>query len=249
MMLSLSRRCLYPRQKGLFGLISCRWYSSPPKVDYPPSVLQLQVGKIVHCQNHPNSNFLYVANVLVNDVEKAKLEEIKKDLQALKPDELEVNNMDVITILTGLVDIVPLEEMIDRNIIVLKNLKPRVLRGIKSNGMLLATEVSKLAENKSESESEVKKDWSNVKVEPIYPPLSSNLGDELFFKPFVRDENEPIKSLRGRSTLVKSVFAKFRINNDHKFIYKHDDTEIPLTSLHDDNSSAYTKDIKNSIVH
>lgn len=45
------------------------------------------------------------------------------------------------TIVSGLVNYVPIEEMKDRMVVVLANLKPANLRGVSSHGMLLCASV------------------------------------------------------------------------------------------------------------
>ncbi|KAA8497946.1 putative methionine--tRNA ligase [Porphyridium purpureum] len=77
------------------------------------SRLEIRVGKIIKCEKHPEADSLYVEEVDVGDESGARV------------------------IVSGLVSFVPLEEMVDRTVIVLCNLKPRNMRGISSHGMLL----------------------------------------------------------------------------------------------------------------
>ena len=57
-------------------------------------------------------------------------------------------------IVTGIAQFYPPEELIDQKVVVLTNLKPRKIRGIESQGMLLAADVNdepfllKIDENK-----------------------------------------------------------------------------------------------------
>lgn len=48
------------------------------------------------------------------------------------------------TIISGLVKFVPIDEMQDRLVVVLCNLKPAKMRGIESNGMVLCASVYEL---------------------------------------------------------------------------------------------------------
>jgi aminoacyl tRNA synthase complex-interacting multifunctional protein 1 len=59
---------------------------------------------------------------------------------------------------------VPLEEMQQRQVIVLCNLKARNMRGIKSNGMLLAAS-----------------DEAHENVEPLAPPTGATPGSRVWF--------------------------------------------------------------------
>jgi tRNA-binding EMAP/Myf-like protein len=45
------------------------------------------------------------------------------------------------TVVSGLVNYVPIEEMQDRMVVVLCNLKPAKMRGVESNGMVLCASV------------------------------------------------------------------------------------------------------------
>lgn len=73
--------------------------------------LDIKVGKILEVKDHPNANKLYILKVDVG-------EEIE--------------------IVTGLKEVYSKEELEDKTVVVLVNLEPKVFRGIKSNGMVLA---------------------------------------------------------------------------------------------------------------
>mmetsp|Transcript_36956 Transcript_36956/g.44702 ORF Transcript_36956/g.44702 Transcript_36956/m.44702 type:complete len:257 (-) Transcript_36956:210-980(-) len=76
--------------------------------------LDIRVGKIVKAWVHPDADSLYVEEVDCGEEDGPR------------------------TICSGLVKYVPEAELQDRMVAVLCNLKPRNMRGIKSNGMLLA---------------------------------------------------------------------------------------------------------------
>ncbi|KAK9811587.1 hypothetical protein WJX72_006591 [[Myrmecia] bisecta] len=101
--------------------------------------LDIRVGKIVKCEQHPDADSLYVEQI---------------DLGEDEPR----------TIVSGLVKYVPLEAMQDRPVLVLCNLKPRNMRGIKSNGMLLCAS-----------------DASHEQVEPLMPPEGAAVGERVYF--------------------------------------------------------------------
>ncbi len=77
------------------------------------SSLDLRVGKVLQVQSHPNADKLYVINV-----------DIGRE----------------ITIVSGLKEFYTAEELEGKTIVVLSNLEPAKLRGVKSEGMLLAAE-------------------------------------------------------------------------------------------------------------
>ncbi|XP_031833021.2 tyrosyl-tRNA synthetase isoform X1 [Nomia melanderi] len=104
-----------------------------------PTRLDIRVGKIVEVSKHPDADSLYVEKIDVGDENGPR------------------------TIVSGLVNFVPLEEMKDRMVVILANLKPANLRGIQSHGMVLCASV----------------DEPTKRVEPLRPPTNSKPGDKI----------------------------------------------------------------------
>lgn len=102
-------------------------------------MLDIRVGRILKAWKHPEADSLYVEEVDVGDPEPR-------------------------TICSGLVNYIAQDELQGRNVVVLANLKPRNMRGIKSNGMLLAAS-----------------DASHENVELLSPPEGSCLGERVWF--------------------------------------------------------------------
>ncbi|KAK9088109.1 hypothetical protein Scep_027191 [Stephania cephalantha] len=75
--------------------------------------LDIRVGRILRAWRHSEADSLYV-------------------------EEVDVGELEPRTICSGLVNYIPLDELQEMEVIVLVNLKPRNMRGVKSNGMLLA---------------------------------------------------------------------------------------------------------------
>lgn len=69
------------------------------------------------------------------------------------------------TIVSGLVKFVPIDQMRDRLVVALCNLKPRNMRGVKSDGMLLCAS-----------------DAAHENVEPLDPPAGASPGDRIGFE-------------------------------------------------------------------
>ncbi|CAD7699885.1 unnamed protein product [Ostreobium quekettii] len=105
----------------------------------PVAALDVRVGRIVAVEVHPDADNLYVESIDVG-------EEAPR------------------TIVSGLVNYVPIEELKDRRVTVLCNLKPRNMRGVKSHGMLLAAS-----------------DASHEVVEPLDPPEGAAVGERVWF--------------------------------------------------------------------
>ncbi len=74
--------------------------------------LELKVGKVLEVADHPNADRLYV---------------VKVDLGATTTQ-----------MVAGIKNYYTKEELIGKSVIVVANLEPKMLRGVESNGMLLA---------------------------------------------------------------------------------------------------------------
>lgn len=79
-----------------------------------PHRLDIRVGKILEVSKHPDADALYVEKIDLGEVEPR-------------------------TVVSGLANFVPLEQLQDRYVAVLCNLKPAKMRGVESQGMLLCT--------------------------------------------------------------------------------------------------------------
>ncbi|KAG2571103.1 tyrosine--tRNA ligase, cytoplasmic-like [Panicum virgatum] len=110
-----------------------------PTVEELAGLLDIRVGRVVKAWRHPEADTLYVEEVDVGEAEPR-------------------------TICSGLVNFLPIEELQDSSVIVLANLKPRNMRGIKSNGMLMAAS-----------------DASHENVELLTPPEGSVPGERVWF--------------------------------------------------------------------
>lgn len=86
--------------------------SPAPADEDSPSRLDIRIGKIIEVSQHPDAERLYVEKI---------------DLGEPSPR----------TVVSGLVDFVPLDKMQDRMVVVLCNLKPAKMKGVESNGMVL----------------------------------------------------------------------------------------------------------------
>lgn len=103
-----------------------------------PSRLDIRVGKIVEVEKHPEADSLYVEKIDVG-------EGVPR------------------TIVSGLVNFVPIEEMRNRDVVVLCNLKPAKMRGVESCGMVLCASVDEPRA-----------------VEPLAAPPGSAPGERVF---------------------------------------------------------------------
>merc|ERR1711976_100578 len=154
---------------------------APKKVKGPPSKaveeiipsrLNIKVGKIIEVSKHPEAEALYIEKI---------------DLGEEKPR----------TIVSGLVNFVPIEEMRDRMVVVLCNLKPAKLKGIESFGMVLCA-----------SRDDPKE------VEPLSPPEGSNAGDKCFIEGF--ETGDPDEQLNPKKKVWEKLAEGFKTSDDCK---------------------------------
>lgn len=103
------------------------------------NTLDIRVGRILKAWRHEEADSLYV-------------------------EEVDVGESEPRTICSGLVKYVPLHLLQDRNVVVLANLKPRNMRGVKSFGMLMAAS-----------------DVAHENVELLVPPEGAVPGDRVWF--------------------------------------------------------------------
>ncbi|XP_012219706.1 tyrosine--tRNA ligase, cytoplasmic [Linepithema humile] len=109
------------------------------EAEITPARLDIRVGKIVEVKKHPDADSLYVEKIDLGEPSGPR------------------------TIVSGLVNFVPINEMENRMVVILANLKPANLRGISSHGMVLCASVEE----------------PTRQVEPLRPPAGSVPGDEI----------------------------------------------------------------------
>ncbi|GAB2210012.1 hypothetical protein Droror1_Dr00015262 [Drosera rotundifolia] len=143
--------------------------------------LDIRVGLIRNVQQHPNADTLYV-------------------------EEIDVGEDAPRTVVSGLVNYIPIEQMQDRKVCVLCNLKPATMRGIKSHAMVLAA---------SDSE--------HTMVELVDPPADAVIGERLTFPGF---EGEPDGVLNPKKKVWETL--QVDLNTDGNLVARFKD--IPFTT-------------------
>lgn len=164
----------------------------------------MKVGRIKECHKHPDADKLYVSQIITSEAE----------------------DVTPLTVCSGLVNYVSREELLNRKVVLLTNLKPSKMRGIKSEAMILASENEEVS-----------------KVEIVHPPVSSAIGELLHFQPFV-PENKPT---RLKSKVWEEVQTKLFIDSKGKVIFKNGDQEYKLSG-ENSNDFAFVDSLKNTIV-
>lgn len=145
------------------------------------SKLDVRVGLIKKVQKHPDADSLYV-------------------------EEIDVGEESPRTVVSGLVKYIPLEEMQNRKVCVLCNLKPVTMRGIKSHAMVLA------ASNDD-----------HTKVELVDPPSSAAVGERVTFPGC---SGEPDGILSAKSKVWEKVQVDLQSNSELVACYK----DVPFTT-------------------
>merc|ERR1712088_219541 len=141
-----------------------------------PSRLDIRVGKIVQVSKHPDAESLYVEKIDLNEEGGTR------------------------TIVSGLVDYVPIEEMQDRLVVVLCNLKPAKLKGVESKGMVLCASVTNDDDTKS--------------VEPLLAPEGAIPGDVVYVEGY--EGQQPDEQLNPKKKVWEKLAVDLKTSNDDK---------------------------------
>ncbi|KAF8326979.1 uncharacterized protein EI90DRAFT_3146392 [Cantharellus anzutake] len=134
-----------------------------------PSMIDLRVGKIVQVERHPDADGLYVEQIDIG-------EEAPR------------------TVVSGLVHYIPIEQMRDRTIIVVANLKPANMRGIKSFAMVLC------ASSKGGKEGG---------IEFVEPPPGSKPGERVYFEGEKYEDALPVSQMNPKKKIFETIQPGF----------------------------------------
>jgi aminoacyl tRNA synthase complex-interacting multifunctional protein 1 len=154
-----------------------------------PSLIDLRVGHILKAIKHPEADSLYVSTIAMGD----------------KPgtdDTSEYEGQVVRTVCSGLNGLVPLEEMQGRKVVVVCNLKPVKMRGIKSAAMVLAA---------SPRLKEGEEDHHGGPVELVNPPEGASAGERVFFEGW---KGEPEGMLNPKKKVWETIQPGFTTTAD-----------------------------------
>jgi methionyl-tRNA synthetase len=139
------------------------------------SRIDIRVGKIVECKKHPDADSLYVETVDVGE-EKPR------------------------TVVSGLVKFIPLEQMQNRRVVLVCNLKPANMRGIKSEAMVLAATAP-----------------DGNSVELVEPPASAEIGSRIHVEGY---EGEADDILNPKKKVWEKVQVDLGTNDAKQACYK-----------------------------
>ncbi|XP_023745694.1 probable methionine--tRNA ligase [Lactuca sativa] len=143
------------------------------------SRLDIRVGVITEVQKHPDADSLYVEQIDVGEEQPR-------------------------TVVSGLVKFIPIEQMKNRKVCVLCNLKAATMRGIKSHAMVLCASTSD-------------------KVELVEPPEDAVVGERVKFSGF---DGEPDDVLNPKKKIWETLQVDLHTDKDLIACFK----DLPFTT-------------------
>ncbi|KAJ2787490.1 G4 quadruplex nucleic acid binding protein [Coemansia interrupta] len=137
-----------------------------------PSMIDLRVGHIVNVKKHEDADSLYVETI-------------------------ELGEPAPRTVVSGLVRFIPIEQMQDRDVVLVCNLKPVAMRGVKSFAMVLCA---------------TSPDGNTVEF--VEPPKGSKPGDRVYFEGF--EGAEPEEVLKPKLKIFETIQPGLFTNDDRE---------------------------------
>lgn len=141
-----------------------------------PALIDFRVGFIQKAVKHPNADSLYMSTIDMGDEEGPR------------------------TVCSGLVKYIPIEDMQERYVVCIANLKPVTMRGVKSCAMVLCAS-------------------NETTVEFVNPPAGSKAGEKLFFEDF---NGEPEKQLNPKKKVWEAVQPGFSTSENFEVTYSEE---------------------------
>ncbi|KAK1963533.1 nucleic acid-binding protein [Colletotrichum sublineola] len=162
--------------------------AAAPAAPLSPALIDLRVGHILKAIKHPEADSLYVSTIAVGDEP--------------NDDTTEYEGQVCRTVCSGLNGLVPLESMQGRKVVVVCNLKPVKMRGIKSCAMVLAAS-PRLKEGET--------DDHKGPVELVTPPADAKAGERVCFQGW---EGEPEGVLNPKKKIWETFQPGFTTTDD-----------------------------------
>lgn len=135
-----------------------------------PSWIDLRVGHIVDVKKHPDADGLYIEQIDIGEETGPR------------------------TVVSGLVNYIPIEQMQDKYLVAVCNLKPANMRGVKSFAMVLCA---------------TSKDGKDAGIELIQPPPGSKPGDRVYFEGADFENATPLSQLNPKKKIFETIQPGF----------------------------------------
>lgn len=174
-----------------------------------PAQIDLRVGHILYCRPHPNADTLFVSTISMGDDPSSNVITPHSELDLPADILAKYSPLPTVrTVCSGLNGLVPIEEMQDRKVVVVANLKPAMMRGIKSAAMVLAASPmpppGEVAAHKKEF------------VELVSPPEGAVVGEKLFFEGY---EGTPETQLNPKKKVFEQIQPGFKTTDDQSVAF------------------------------
>ncbi|XP_009876061.1 PREDICTED: tyrosine--tRNA ligase, cytoplasmic, partial [Apaloderma vittatum] len=141
-----------------------------PDGEVIPSQLDIRVGKVISVEKHPDADSLYVEKIDVGEPEPR-------------------------TVVSGLVHFVPKEQLQDRLVVLLCNMKPKAMRGVESQGMVLCASST-----------------GEPRQVALAPPAGCCPGDRVYVEGY--EDGDPDDELKPKKKVFEKLQVNFRVSED-----------------------------------
>nr|XP_003228788.1 PREDICTED: tyrosine--tRNA ligase, cytoplasmic [Anolis carolinensis]XP_008120741.1 PREDICTED: tyrosine--tRNA ligase, cytoplasmic [Anolis carolinensis] len=162
--------CAYPDPSKAKPAAKIPQKNSDPE-EVVPSRVDLRIGKVLSVDKHPDADTLYVEKIDVGEPEPR-------------------------TVVSGLVQFVKQEELQDRLVVVVCNMRPQKMRGIESQAMLLCAAST----------------GEPCQIEPLDPPAGSCPGERVFVEGY--ESGQADEELKPKKKVFEKLQADFLISED-----------------------------------
>lgn len=142
-----------------------------------PSMIDLRIGKIVEISKHPDADSLYLEKIDFGEETGPR------------------------TVVSGLVNYIPIEQMRDRYIVGVCNLKPASMRGVKSFAMVLCA---------------TSKTGKEGGIELVKTPEGSKIGDKVYFEGPDYENVTPLSQLNPKKKIFETIQPGFTTLDTHE---------------------------------
>ncbi|KAJ7044107.1 hypothetical protein C8F04DRAFT_943027 [Mycena alexandri] len=144
--------------------------AAPDDGEPVPSMIDLRVGHIVDIMKHPDADGLYVEQIDIGEETGPR------------------------TVVSGLVNYIPIEQMRNKYLVAVCNLKPANMRGVKSFAMVLCA---------------TSKDGKEGGIELIQPPANAKPGDRVYFEGAEFADATPVAQLNPKKKIFETIQPGF----------------------------------------
>jgi len=133
-------------------------------------MVDLRVGHIIDVKRHPDADGLYIEQIDFGEETGPR------------------------TVISGLVNYIPIEQMQDKWLVGVCNLKPANMRGVKSFAMVLCA---------------TSRDGKDGGIEIIQPPPNSKPGDRVYFEGPEYKDQAPLSQLNPKKKIFETIQPGF----------------------------------------